>query len=146
MQWSVFSPKSYMKEKKEEGKKEEREEVSNCLAYIWIISDTNFIPFSVCKSHSGITAILLKTPICNLTFILDGLYKWTCLHMCWQYWSKGRLNDLFTEKKKNVIIIGAKNRSPDFQSYDLNRRQNVHFIWLIENTTSLKTLLFWTTV
>ena len=38
---------------------------------------------------------------------------------------------LLVHWEKKVIIRGAKNRSSDLQSYDLNRRQNVHFIWLI---------------
>ena len=96
--------KKKRKKRMKKGNKEGREEVK-CLAYIWITSDTNFIPFSMYKSHSGITASWLKTPICNLTYILDGLYKWTCLHMCWQYWSKKRLNYLFTERKKLSSVV-----------------------------------------
>lgn len=67
----------------------------------------------------------LKLPICNLTFVLDGLYKWTCLHMCWQYQSRTRLNDLLINcvRRGTVVMPGAKNRSSDFWSYDLDRRQ-----------------------
>lgn len=120
--------KKKRKKRMKKGNKEGREEVKR-LAYIWITSDTNFIPFSMYKSHSGITASWLKTPVCNLTFILDGLYKWTCLHVL-AILKQEKVKWLVHWEKK-VIIRGAKNRSSDLQSYDLNRRQNVHFIWLI---------------
>lgn len=97
------------------------------------MSDTNFIFFPMCRSHWGVTASLLKMPVCNLRFILEGLYKRTCLHICWQYWSKKRLNYLFTGGGKSFHAC-AKNRSSDFHSlYLTNIKSNFSVNAIISN-------------